>query len=877
MAQRSWIPKKTTLAEKWEAAVQKDQERVVAPRKAPNRRLLGATAALLRAAGALPKDARPAERSDADKADVQPAASPISRPVPATPEPAAEEPAEAAEAENSLLEASFMSAMDELEASPKPSPMKAMPMDTPKKARWADEPMKTPDAAMDEPMDAPADAPADEKAADEPDALIEHARSLIQRFKPADKPAELAPAAPAETPEDVLAADAPAEMPSDLLMDAPADTPVDVLAADMPMDTPLETPLDAPAVAMPMDTPTKGPVAFALDESVDAEALDETVLAFPPCDTDFEQVEQELLEFCLGGADALLEAALEGDLDGADASESLAVAMAEDCLGTMGDSDDDEDGPMALRMELGDCDSEAGSVCSNDNDLDDMFDFDPDKMAELMNGGATVDELADHLQDLWAENLEKRLLEQPDPIEGDAQEDGDRPTMMSLDTLMTPTLTPNMTPLTTPKNAGSPRKLMTLLEDRVADEAAADEVEERRQSQAADRRRKSEACRRRSSLARRESLGLEKVAAAGRKSLVRIQELATSGLTDGLADEDLDEVKGAIGKAVAKAGERHRRSIAKTAEILEAVADAAGEDLDTWEEEKVDERASLIQEAMEVARKAHRRSIAEAVKQTVEASKFSAAAKPFVPAASPSKEPREAADWSPSPDALAHLPMEQRIQQAMYMAQDRKRSEETTVEQRMQQAVAMAHARKNAERAEKESAQERIQQAVAAAYAQKRGAWQQAAAAPESGTVEERIQQAVQLAHARKRGEAPSTAQAVATGPPPEAATVQERIQQAMAKAQARQRGEEFLETPQASPQPSPQKGDTWNSPWGQEAAWEQQQQQQQQQRLVHLGHSGPFDGAGAVVGTRRFARRAGRLKGHTFFCTGPSSHRSQN
>ena len=60
------------------------------------------------------------------------------------------------------------------------------------------------------------------------------------------------------------------------------------------------------------------------------------------------------------------------------------------------------------------------------------------------------------------------------------------------------------------------------------------------------------------------------------------------------------------------------------------------------------------------------------------------------------------------------------------MAQDRKRSEETTVEQRMQQAVAMAHARKNAERAEKESAQERIQQAVSAAYAQKRSAWQQA-------------------------------------------------------------------------------------------------------------------------------------------------------
>eukprot|EP00972_Heterocapsa_arctica_P072592 10717234-Heterocapsa_arctica.AAC.1 len=67
---------------------------------------------------------------------------------------------------------------------------------------------------------------------------------------------------------------------------------------------------------------------------------------------------------------------------------------------SLGDSgDDDDEGPAALTMAMAD-DSDAGSAHSGDSDLDDMFDFDPDKMAELMNAGATVTDLADHLQDV---------------------------------------------------------------------------------------------------------------------------------------------------------------------------------------------------------------------------------------------------------------------------------------------------------------------------------------------------------------------------------------------------------------------------------------------------------------------------------------------
>lgn len=297
----------------------------------------------------------------------------------------------------------------------------------------------------------------------------------------------------------------------------------------------------------------------------------------------------DFLELCLGGPAAVLEAEIEQAAE-EDAMEAEMLPQ-NDCVST-GEC-------FTLSM---DPDSE---VDDEGDDLEDMFDFDPTRVAELMNKGADVEEITEHLQTAYADALERRLgmhAGEEQAAEAAAEndkgcDDAQRPQleMGDLDALMTPEF---LTPLTTP-TAAAGRQSGECVATRAR--ASLDDTCSKNQ----DRSRRSLAVQQRPSAAHRKSAAVNAMETFGRRSIAQAQ------------GEDVEALKGAVQDAVRRASFRHRRSVTKAVEVLEEAADALDEPLDSVSEEQMDSKVELIQSAMDEAYRRHRRNITEAVGDAV--------------------------------------------------------------------------------------------------------------------------------------------------------------------------------------------------------------------------------------------------------------------
>lgn len=343
-----------------------------------------------------------------------------------------------------------------------------------------------------------------------------------------------------------------------------------------------------------METAT--PVAKPEGDSVAAAVpQEEDLKTAPELEVD-AQGAADFLELCLGGPAAVLEA----EIDFFDAEEDDASNV-DNGLESAADSASKAPTEHFGMFSIGD---DSGSEEDADGpDLEDMFDFDPACVAELMKKGADLEELAEHLQETYVEALERRLgvdvpkaasLEEPAACENCFMGD--------LSDLMTPE---QVTPLVSPKGAAANEAKEA--GDGVL--AGAHQVLDDTCRRTQERSRRSLAVQQRPSAAHRGTAVVKAMEAFGRRSLAQLQ---------GEAPEDLELLQGAVQSAVRRASNRHRRSITKAVEVLEEIADGNEEPLEKWSEETMDAKVELIQEAMDEAYKRHRRSIVAAVQGVVD-------------------------------------------------------------------------------------------------------------------------------------------------------------------------------------------------------------------------------------------------------------------
>jgi len=219
-------------------------------------------------------------------------------------------------------------------------------------------------------------------------------------------------------------------------------------------------------------------------------------------------------------------------------------------------------------------DSDDGSC---EEDLDDIYDFDHDKLADMVKSGADRLQLATVVEDAMAAALERKLARKAgkEPREAKdlaaavatnawaTQENWD------LDGRMTPT---EEAPVPIEDVAERARQALVMANSR----------------------------RRRSSAAKKHTFGIEEAMKGARER--RRQSLAQKYNTMG-------DAHGQISEAMERARGRHRQSMSKAADVLES----AGYDDDTVECSETTKKMRLLQQAMEDARQRHRRSIARAV------------------------------------------------------------------------------------------------------------------------------------------------------------------------------------------------------------------------------------------------------------------------
>jgi hypothetical protein len=307
----------------------------------------------------------------------------------------------------------------------------------------------------------------------------------------------------------------------------------------------------------------------------------------------------EFLELCLGGPAALLETEIEAvqvtetdaveEINDVDAVPTEASAPAPDAQAS------DQCGMFSIVDESGSEGDYEGP------DLEDMFDFDPEKLAALMNNGANMDELTEHLQDAYADALERRLIaDKTGSAAEDAEDDADRPHMGD-----SPLMTPEqVTPVVSPTG--------TSFGDATCCVAGAQKALDDTCRREHDRSRRSMAVQRRSSATQRGAVAVKAMEAFGRRSLAQAQAA-------GADLEGVEALQGAVQSAVRRVSLRHRRSVTKAVEVLEEVAESTDLPLDKWSDEQMDEKVELIQTAMEEAYKRHRRSIVAAARETMDA------------------------------------------------------------------------------------------------------------------------------------------------------------------------------------------------------------------------------------------------------------------
>lgn len=290
---------------------------------------------------------------------------------------------------------------------------------------------------------------------------------------------------------------------------------------------------------------------------------------------------------------------------------------------------------------IGDTDSEADE---EGGDLEDMFDFDPTKVAELMNKGAEIEEITEHLESAYADAFERRLglreqSEEAAAKDNDCCDDASRPQLGDLEEMMTPE---EVTPMVTPKGS---------VEKPVGEDIAicAQRALDTNRKSMQDRSRRSLAVQQRPSAAHRGSAAVKAMEAFGRKSIAQAE------------GEEKALLEGAVQDAVRRASKRHRRSVTKAVEVLEEAADALDVSVDDWCDEQMDSKVELVQSAMDEAYRRHRCKITEAVGEVV------AGDKTQVPKAEVSTAP------VPKAEPAQDLTVEARIRAAVSTAYERQR------------------------------------------------------------------------------------------------------------------------------------------------------------------------------------------------------------
>jgi len=267
---------------------------------------------------------------------------------------------------------------------------------------------------------------------------------------------------------------------------------------------------------------------------------------------------------------------------------------------------------------LADTDSDSSD---SDDELDDEYDFDHEKLAELVKAGANRGQLASVVEEAMAAALERKLCQKKEEElkdvvtlatakeNNDMTEDGD---CWELEGRMTPgQMTPvqQMTPGQMTPPEGNAAATVECADDLAAKCQAA-------MASANARRRRSSALKKNEAVSAGIANAMEEAKERRRKSLAKL-----NGGSD---------VQENIAAAMQNASRRHRQSISKAADVL----GDAGFDEDGADCSEAAAKMRLVQQAMEDARRRHRRSIAEAVRALEEpavTSKFSADATTFTP------------------------------------------------------------------------------------------------------------------------------------------------------------------------------------------------------------------------------------------------------
>lgn len=319
----------------------------------------------------------------------------------------------------------------------------------------------------------------------------------------------------------------------------------------------------------------------------DSKSEDNASASLPELEKEAErdQIDQDFLQLCLGGPAAVFEVELQR-------AAEIGVVHEEPVT----------EGSQLVHHRFS---TSSDPECEEDDDnadLEDMFDFDPARLADLVNKGARVEELTEHLQDAYAEAFEQRFaMEAEQASRKDEDEEIGVSATGDLDQLMTPE---NVSPVETPPGAASqaPRKSLADCTDELEEKGRRNE----------ERRRRSIAIQQRPSAAQRGHAAVRAMEAVGRRSLASVKVTAV---------EDRSLLEGAVEDAVRRASVRHRWSLTKAAEVLEEAADATDQPLEKWSDEKVDASVGLVQEAIDEARRRHLRSVADAVQKVVTGSK----------------------------------------------------------------------------------------------------------------------------------------------------------------------------------------------------------------------------------------------------------------
>jgi hypothetical protein len=303
-------------------------------------------------------------------------------------------------------------------------------------------------------------------------------------------------------------------------------------------------------------------------------------------------VDDEFLEMCLGGPDALFE----HEVDQQHATDK------ENATDTSFGGYASKPSPCKSQTQLDEEDSDnelsVGSLPSEGVDLEDMFAFEPETLADLVKNGTCMSKLIAHLQASYADALERRLAGRAASSTDEHESGGStpRPGLGTVSQNMTPV---EVTPVVSPRKSASDGVSASNELSSFAGHALVEAV-----ILAQRRSRRSAALRHRPSLFKREAAAVKAAELYGRRSLAHAQ---------GISSQEVELLQGALQSVVKTVSRRHRSSLNKAVEVLECVADASAEPLERWPEDKVDATVDLIQGAMDEAIKRHRRSIAQAV------------------------------------------------------------------------------------------------------------------------------------------------------------------------------------------------------------------------------------------------------------------------